>query len=105
MNALTELQVIAVESLAALDTGHQIQPFFSRTSTFNLDDAYRVTAAVRKMREARGSQGGFTTRKAWVDYNVNEPPIRSFKVPAWCRSIEFGVVGQLCQISSKVSAK
>jgi len=44
MNALTDLQAIAVEALAALDTGHQIQPFSSRTSSFNLDDAYRVTA-------------------------------------------------------------
>ena len=54
MDALTELQAIAAEALAALDTGRQIQPFSSRTSSFNLDDAYRVTAAVRKMREARG---------------------------------------------------
>jgi 2-keto-4-pentenoate hydratase len=30
MNALTDLQAIAVEALAALDTGHQIQPFSSR---------------------------------------------------------------------------
>jgi len=78
MSALTDLQAIAVEALAALDTGHQIQPFSSRTSSFNLDDAYRVTAAVRKMREARGElpvgrKIGFTNRKAWVDYNVNEP--------------------------------
>jgi hypothetical protein len=27
MNALTDLQAIAVEALATLDTGHQIQPF------------------------------------------------------------------------------
>ena len=55
MNALTELQAIAVEALAALDTGRQIEPFSSRTSSFSLDDAYRVTAAVRKIREARGN--------------------------------------------------
>ena len=78
MKALTEVQAIAVEALAALDTGHQIQPFSSRTSSFNLDDAYQVTAAVRKMREARGElpvgrKIGFTNRTAWVDYNVNEP--------------------------------
>ena len=54
MNALTELQAIAVEALAALDTGRQIEPFSFRTSSFNLNDAYRVTAALRKMREARG---------------------------------------------------
>jgi 2-oxo-3-hexenedioate decarboxylase len=67
MKALTEVQAIAVEALAALDTGHQIQPLSSRTSSFNLDDAYRVTAAVRKMREARGElpmgrKIGFTNR-------------------------------------------
>jgi 2-oxo-3-hexenedioate decarboxylase len=78
MNALTELQAIAVEALAALDTGNQIQPFSSRISSFNLEDAYRVTAAVRKLREARGElpmgrKIGFTNRTAWVDYNVNEP--------------------------------
>ena len=55
MNALTELQAIAVEALAALDTGRQIEPFSSRTSSLSLDDAYRVTAAVRKIREARGN--------------------------------------------------
>ena len=54
MKALTELQAIAAEALAALDTGRQVQPFSSQTSSFNLDDAYRVTARVRKMREARG---------------------------------------------------
>ena len=78
MKALTELQAIAVEALAALDTGRQIQPFSSRTSSFNLDDAYRVTAAVRRMREARGEvpvgrKIGFTNRTAWADHNVNEP--------------------------------
>ena len=78
MDALTELQAIAAEALGALDSGRQIQPFSSRTSSFNLDDAYRVTAAVRKMREARGElpvgrKIGFTNRTAWVDYNVREP--------------------------------
>jgi 2-oxo-3-hexenedioate decarboxylase len=78
MNALSELQAIAVEALAALDTGNQIQPFSSRSSSFNLDDAYRVTAVVRKMREARGEvpvgrKIGFTNRTAWVDYNISEP--------------------------------
>src|SRR5262249_46854786 len=43
----------------------------SRLSSFNLDDAYRVTAAVRKMREARGElpvgrKIGFTNRTAWT---------------------------------------
>ena len=78
MKALVELQAIAAEALAALDTGRQIQPFSSQSSSFSLDDAYRVTAIVRKMREARGEMPvgrkiGFTNRKAWVDYNVSDP--------------------------------
>lgn len=73
MNALTELQAIAVEALTALDTGRQIEPLSSRTSSFSLDDAYRVTAAVRKMREARGElpvgrKIGFTNRTVWAEY-------------------------------------
>jgi len=78
MDPLTELQAIAVESLAALDTGHQIEPFSSRTSSFSLDDAYRVTAAIRQMREGRGEMVvgrkiGFTNRTIWAEYNVYEP--------------------------------
>src|SRR5215813_3292238 len=78
MDALIDMQAVAAEAFATLDTGCQIEPFSSRLSSFNLDDAYRVTAAVRKMREARGElpvgrKIGFTNRTAWVDYNVNEP--------------------------------
>ena len=77
-NALTELQAIAAEALAALDTGHQISPFSARLSAFDLDDAYRVTAAIRQMREARGEMPvgrkiGFTNRTIWAEYNVYGP--------------------------------
>ena len=51
--ALTEFQAIAAEALTALDTCHQISPFSARLSAFDLDDAYRVTAAIRQMRETR----------------------------------------------------
>ena len=71
MNALTELQAVAAEAFATLDTGRQIEPFSSRLSSFNLDDAYRVTAAMRKMREARGELPvgrtiGFTNPTVWT---------------------------------------
>ena len=74
-NALTELQAITAEALAALDTGHQISPFSARISAFDLDDAYRVTAAIRQMREARGEMPvgrkiGFTNRMAWPEYEA-----------------------------------
>src|SRR3984893_4208482 len=77
-NAPTELQAIGTEALAALDTGHQISPFSARLSAFDLDDAYRVTAAIRQMRETRGEMPvgrkiGFTNRTIWTEYNVYEP--------------------------------
>jgi 2-oxo-3-hexenedioate decarboxylase len=67
MDALIDVQAVAAEAFAALDTGRQIEPFSSRLSSFSLDDAYRVTAAVRKMRETRGElpvgrKIGFTNR-------------------------------------------
>src|SRR5690349_15234212 len=78
MGALIDIQAVAVEAIAALDGGHQIKPFSSRLSSFNLDDAYRVTAAVRRMRETRGEMPvgrkiGFTNRTIWAEYNVHAP--------------------------------
>jgi 2-oxo-3-hexenedioate decarboxylase len=77
-NALSELRAITAEALAALDTGHQISPFSARLSAFDLDDAYRVAAAIRQMREARGEMPlgrkiGFTNRTIWAEYNVYGP--------------------------------
>ena len=71
MDALIDIQAIAAEAFATLDTGRQIEPFSSRLSSFNLDDAYRVTAAVRKMRETRGElpvgrKIGFTNPTVWT---------------------------------------
>jgi len=71
MDALIDIQALAAEAFATLDTGRQIEPFSSRLSSFNLDDANRVTAAVRKMREARGElpvgrKIGFTNPTVWT---------------------------------------
>ena len=76
--ALSELQAIAAEAFAVLDTGHQISPVSARLSAFDLDDAYRVTAAIRQMREMRGEMPvgrkiGFTNRTIWAEYNVYGP--------------------------------
>ena len=76
--ALSDLQAIAAEAFAVLDTGHQISPFSARLSAFDLDDAYRVTAAIRQMREMRGEvpvgrKIGFTNRTIWAEYNVYGP--------------------------------
>src|SRR6516225_10120465 len=77
MDALIDIQAVAAEAFATLDTGCQIEPFSWRIRSFNLDDAYRVTAAVRKMRETRrelpvGRKIGFTNRTIWAEYNVYE---------------------------------
>jgi 2-oxo-3-hexenedioate decarboxylase len=77
-NGVAELEAIAAEAFATLDTGHQIVPFSARLSGFNLDDAYRVAAAIRQMRETRGETPvgrkiGFTNRTIWAEYNVYEP--------------------------------
>jgi 2-oxo-3-hexenedioate decarboxylase len=76
--ALTDLQAIAAEAFAVLDTGHQISPFSARFSAFDLDEAYRVTAAIRQMRVMRGEMPvgrkiGFTNRTIWAEYNVYGP--------------------------------
>jgi len=76
--ALIAIQSVAAELFGTLDTGRQIEPFSSRISSFNLDYAYRVTAAVRKMRETRGElpvgrKIGFSNRTIWPECNVYAP--------------------------------
>ena len=72
------VQAIAEEAFAVLGTGRQVAPFSTRFPGFGMDDAYRVTAAVRGMREARGERSlgrkiGFTNRTIWAEYNVHAP--------------------------------
>jgi 2-oxo-3-hexenedioate decarboxylase len=67
------VEEIAAEAVAVLETGHQIGPFSSRFPGFALEDAYRVTAAVRRLRKSRGDTPvgrkiGFTNRTTWPDY-------------------------------------
>ena len=77
-DAPIDVAAIAAEALAALDTGRQIAPFSSRLAAFELDDAYRVTAAANHMRVTRGETPvgrkiGFTNRTIWTEYNVHGP--------------------------------
>ena len=77
-DAVTDVQAVAAEAFDLLDTGRQIAPFSSRRAHFELDDAYRVTAAVRQMREARGERAlgrkiGFTNRTIWDEYQIGAP--------------------------------
>jgi 2-oxo-3-hexenedioate decarboxylase len=69
---------VAAEAFDLLDTGRQTAPFSSRLPRFDLDDAYRVTAAVRQMRETRGETRlgrkiGFTNRTIWDEYQIGAP--------------------------------
>ncbi len=73
-----DLQGIAKEAFAVLGTGRQVAPFSSADPDFGLKEAYRVTAAVRAAREARGERPigrkiGFTNRTIWAEYNVYAP--------------------------------
>jgi 2-oxo-3-hexenedioate decarboxylase len=73
-----DVQAIADEAFAVLDTGRQIAPFSECFPGFDLEQAYRVTDAVRRMREARGEQPigrkiGFTNRTIWEEYGVAAP--------------------------------
>jgi 2-oxo-3-hexenedioate decarboxylase len=73
-----ETESVAEEAVAVLGTGRQVEPFSSRLSSFALDDAYRVTAQVRRLRQERGEEPlgrkiGFTNRTIWSEYNVFAP--------------------------------
>jgi 2-oxo-3-hexenedioate decarboxylase len=77
-DAVTSVQMVAAEAFDLLDTSRQVAPFSSRLPRFDLDDAYRVTAAVRQMRETRGEiplgrKIGFTNRTIWDEYQIGAP--------------------------------
>lgn len=68
----------AHELLAALDGRRQIVPLSNRDPAFDLASAYRVTAAVRRLRESRGERVvgrkiGFSNRMMWAEYGVDAP--------------------------------
>ena len=72
------IDLIAAEVLTAIDSARQIVPFSARTPGFDLAAAYRVNAAVRALREARGEKVvgrkiGFTNRTIWSEYGVYAP--------------------------------
>lgn len=73
-----DIPKIAKELLAAQDSAGQIAPYSQRLKDFDLKDAYRVTAELRAMREARGERVtgrkiGFTNRTIWDQYKVYGP--------------------------------
>jgi 2-oxo-3-hexenedioate decarboxylase len=69
---------VAAEVLASLDVGAQIPPLTGRHPQLDLQSAYRVAAAVRRLREARGDRVvgrkiGFTNTTIWAEFNVSAP--------------------------------
>lgn len=78
MALATDIETIAREALAALDSGRQITSLSARAPGFDLDQAYRVTATVKRLREQRsekaiGRKIGFTNRTIWAEYGVYAP--------------------------------
>ena len=69
----TIIEDIASEAFGVLETGRQVTPFSARQPDFTVAEAYRVTAAVRRLREIRGETPvgrkiGFTNRTTWPNY-------------------------------------
>ena len=73
-----DIAAVAAEIFATLGRAGQIAPFTSRPEGLSIDDAYRVSAALHAMREARGEKPrgrkiGFTNRTIWHEYGVYAP--------------------------------
>jgi 2-oxo-3-hexenedioate decarboxylase len=69
---------IAHEIMEAWRTRRQIPSLAARLPGFDLDHAYQVTAALRRIRQGRGERPvgrkiGFTNRTIWDEYQVYAP--------------------------------
>lgn len=72
------LAKIADEVFELLVVPREITPFSGRFPGFDLADAYRVVADIRRRREARGERVvgrkiGFTNAAAWAGYGIAAP--------------------------------
>lgn len=77
MNA-DDIRTVAAQALAALDDTRQVEPFSARCADLDMAQAYAVSAAIHRMRLARGETPvgrklGFTNRMLWPQYHVREP--------------------------------
>ncbi len=75
---MTSPEQLAHEIMEAWAARRQIAPLTTRLPGFSLDDAYQVTAALRRIRQARGERSvgrkiGFTNRTIWDEYQVHAP--------------------------------
>jgi len=75
---MVEPEKVAREILDAWTARRQIAPLAARMPGFDMGEAYRVTAVMRRLREARGERPigrklGFTNRTIWDEYQVFGP--------------------------------
>jgi 2-oxo-3-hexenedioate decarboxylase len=75
---MTDPDRIAEEIMASWAARRQIAPLSARHAGFGLAQAYQVTAALRRIRQARGETPvgrkiGFTNRTIWDEYQVYAP--------------------------------
>ena len=78
MNPAPTPDKVAQEILDASTAHRQIAPFSERIAGFDLEMAYQVTAALRRLRQGRGERPvgrkiGFTNRTIWAEYDVWAP--------------------------------
>ena len=101
-NVTSRLKLIASEVTRAIDSGRQIPPFTTRPDGLSIDEAYRVTSLVHRLRERRGEVAigrkiGFTNRTLWQRYNVHAPiwgymyesTVHDLRTSSSCRAEEF----------------
>jgi len=73
-----DADAIAAEVLAAVDRRRQITPFSQRPGGLTQGEAWRVTAGIVRLRQARGEtivgrKIGFTNSRMWAEYGVDAP--------------------------------
>lgn len=78
MSGNADPEDLAREILAAADAHRPLAPLSERPGGLDLTRAYRVTAALRHLRRARGERPigrkiGFTNRTIWTEYGVYAP--------------------------------
>ena len=98
---------LAAEVLSALDERRQIESISPRHKGFDLEQAYRVTAAVCEMRKARGEKPigrklGFTNSNIWAEYGVYAP-IWGFVYDSTVREVD--PAGHEFQLSSVIEPR
>lgn len=74
----SDLDQIADQLLSALDGAASLDPLTDADPAFGLEEAYRVSGRIMRVRNARGERTvgwkiGFTNRGIWDEYGVHAP--------------------------------